>query len=68
MLYNIKNKPMNMKEKVVISGVILGKVPSKSNSYKVVTIKGHGSISKSEEMKSYESGFYLQCKAQGSKH
>ncbi len=35
-----------MKEKVVISGVILGKVPSKSNSYKVVTIKGHGSISK----------------------
>ena len=48
---------MNMKEKVVISGVILGKVPSKSNSYKVVTIKGHGSIAKSEEMKSYESGF-----------
>ena len=56
---------MNTKEKVVISGVILGKVPSKSNSYKVVTIKGHGSISKSEEMKSYESGFYLQCRHRG---
>lgn len=56
-----------MKEKAVISGVILGKVPSKSNSYKVVTIKGHGSIAKTEEMKAYERSFYLQCKHRGAK-
>ncbi len=50
---------------------ILGKVPSKSNCYRVVTIPGkrdpvtfkqksHGSLAKTTELKRYESNFFLQ--------
>ena len=41
--------------------VILGQVPSKSNVYKIITTHGHGSLAKTEVMKSYEKSFYLQC-------
>ena len=41
--------------------VILGKAPSKSNCYRVVTINGHGSLAKTKAMKDYEKSFYLQC-------
>jgi len=41
--------------------VIHGKCPSKSNSYKVVTLKGHGSLAKQTTLKNYEKSFYLQC-------
>ncbi len=41
--------------------VIVGNTPSKSNSYKVVTIKGHGSLAKTKALKAYEDKFYIQC-------
>ena len=46
--------------------IIRGKVPSKSNSYKIVTLRGkdgkaHASLAKTETLKKYESDFYLQC-------
>lgn len=41
--------------------VIHGKVPSKSNCYKVVTLNGHGGLTKQPALKEYEKSFYLQC-------
>lgn len=43
--------------------VIYGTPPSKSNSYRVVTINGHGSMAKTDAMKRYERDFYMQCGA-----
>ena len=41
--------------------VIRGKIPSKSNSYKIVTINGHASLAKQAALRAYEKSFYLQC-------
>ena len=41
---------------------IYGKVPSKSNCNRVVTINGKGRIVPSKEVKLYERNFILQCK------
>lgn len=41
--------------------VILGKIPSKSNCYKIITLHGHGSLAKQKVLKEYERNFYLQC-------
>ena len=41
--------------------VIRGKIPSKSNCYKVITLHGHGSIAKQMVLKEYEKSFYMQC-------
>ena len=41
--------------------IIYGSPPSKSNSYKVITINGHGSLAKQAKLKDYEKSFYLQC-------
>ena len=41
--------------------VILGQSPSKSNIYRIITIKGHGSLAKTDAIKAYEKSFYLQC-------
>lgn len=41
--------------------VIIGCPPSKSNSYRVIKIAGHGSLGKTAAMKKYEQGFYMQC-------
>lgn len=41
--------------------VITGNCPSKSNCYKVVTIRGHASLSKTKALKAYEDRFYIQC-------
>lgn len=41
--------------------VIIGSVPSKANSYRVITIAGHGSLGKTAAMKKYEQSFYMQC-------
>jgi Holliday junction resolvase RusA-like endonuclease len=41
--------------------VINGSVPSKSNSYRIVTIAGHASLAKTTAMKTFEKNFYLQC-------
>lgn len=46
-----------MKQEVVI----YGSVPSKSNSYKIITIGGHASLAKTSTMKEFEKRFYLQC-------
>ena len=43
--------------------VIYGSVPSKSNSYKIITIGGHASLAKTSTMKEFEKNFYLQCGA-----
>lgn len=45
--------------------IIHGKVPSKSNSYKVTVINGHSSMAKSEAVKKYEADFYMQCNHRG---
>lgn len=39
---------------------ILGKVPSKSNCYRVATRYGHGTIVKSGSIREYEQSFYMQ--------
>lgn len=43
--------------------VIYAQPPSKSNQYRIVTIKGHGSLAKTKAMKEFEEKFYLQCGA-----
>lgn len=46
---------------------ILGKVPSKSNCYKIITKKDnrtgkyHGSLAKSDGLTEYENKFFIQC-------
>jgi len=40
---------------------IIGKVPSKSNCYKVIQLHGHGSLAKSKALKEYEQSFFMQC-------
>ena len=44
---------------------IHGKIPSESNSYKVVTIGGHSSLAKTKAIKEYEQTFYIQCPMRG---
>lgn len=41
--------------------IIRGKIPSKSNCYKIVTLSGHGSLAKQRVLKEYEKTFYVQC-------
>lgn len=40
---------------------IHGQVPSKSNCYRVITIRGHGSLGKTTAMRKYEDSFLMQC-------
>lgn len=44
---------------------IYGKIPSKSNSYKIITINGHPSLAKQPIMKEYEKNFFIQCAMRG---
>lgn len=37
---------------------IPGQPPSKSNTYKIITIRGHGSLAKQQALKRYEESFY----------
>jgi hypothetical protein len=41
--------------------VIKGNVPSKSNSYRIITLNGHGSLAKTKALKAYEESFFWQC-------
>lgn len=41
--------------------VIIGQVPSKSNSYRIITIHGHGSLAKTPATRKFEQSFYMQC-------
>ena len=38
-----------------------GQIPSKSNCYRVVTIRGHGSLAKTPALRRYEESFIMQC-------
>lgn len=40
---------------------IYGNTPSKSNSYKIITINGHGSLGKTKALTKYENDFFIQC-------
>lgn len=48
--------------------VIYGQPPSKANTYKIITFKGHGSLAKTPALKAYEQKFYLQCGAYRNKN
>ena len=41
--------------------IIYGSIPSKSNSYKIVSLCGHCTIAKQKVLKEYEQNFYKQC-------
>ena len=40
---------------------IYGQPPSKSNSYKIITINGHSKLGKTDTTKKYELNFFMQC-------
>lgn len=45
--------------------IIYGLPPSKSNSYRIITIHGHGSLAKTQATKKYEESFFMQCGLRG---
>lgn len=45
--------------------VIYGDVVSKSNQYRIINIKGHASLKKSDAVKEFEKKFYLQNPLRG---
>ena len=40
---------------------IYGQPPSKSNSYKIITLNGHFKLGKTAATKKYEQDFFMQC-------
>lgn len=40
---------------------IYGQPPSKSNGYRIINIRGHGSLAKKAAIRAYEERFFLQC-------
>lgn len=40
---------------------VRGQVPSKSNLYRVVTIRGRGALAKTKALTAYEASFWRQC-------
>lgn len=49
-----------MEENMEYKGKVIGKPVSKSNSYRIITINGHASLTKTKEMKQYEESFIWQ--------
>lgn len=49
-----------MKDKIIING----KIPSKSNCYKIIRLGTHASLAKKQNLKDYEINFALQLKRQ----
>lgn len=45
--------------------VIHGLPPSKSNAYRIITIRGHGSLAKTPATHAYETNFFMQCGMRG---
>lgn len=41
--------------------VIHGQPPSKSNSYKIIKIKGFSKLGKTKALEQYEQSFFMQC-------
>lgn len=52
---------MTTSEKTHPVQVIHGNPPSKSNTYRIITINGHGSLAKTPALKKYENDFFIQC-------
>lgn len=54
-------------QKQIIKQVILGTIPSKSNSYRIITFKSkdkskeHASLAKTTALRKYEEAFFMQC-------
>jgi hypothetical protein len=42
---------------------VLKQVPSKSNSYRIITLGGHASLAKAQALKAFEGAFYMPRKA-----
>lgn len=42
-----------------------GQPPAKSNTYRVVSLRGHGAIAKGKGLKAYEDAFFIQCPMRG---
>lgn len=47
--------------------IIYGDTPSKSNGYRIVTVRGHGTLTKSKALRDYEKNFVLQCSLRNAK-
>ena len=45
--------------------IIRGQAPSKSNQYRIITLRGHGSLCKTKQIKAYEERFFMQCGLRG---
>lgn len=41
--------------------IIHGQPPSKSNCYRIISIRGHGSLAKTAALKKWEQSFFMQC-------
>lgn len=41
--------------------IIHGQPPSKANGYRIIIVRGHGSLAKTKAMKAYEESFFMQC-------
>lgn len=39
---------------------IIGQVPAKANSYRIIRVGGHSELKKTDAVKSYENSFYMQ--------
>ena len=59
--YKKEIKRLRKEKGIMKEQVIIGQPPSKSNSYRIITISGHGSLAKTAKLKEYEKSFYLQC-------
>ncbi len=56
----------DLSARILNTQVIHGQVPSKSNCYKIITLKSkegksHGSLAKTAALKQYENNFFIQC-------
>lgn len=48
---------------MIYKTIILGTIPSKSNSYRIIDKGGHASLGKTTALKKYEEAFLWQCGA-----
>lgn len=61
MQVRLLRRVLNIKEMTYEKQTIYGKLPSKSNCYRIITLHGHGSLAKQKVLKEYEKNFYSQC-------
>lgn len=56
-----KCKILPKKKTRMLTQIIYGNIPSKSNCYKIITFNNHASLAKTPSLKKYENDFYIQC-------